>query len=178
MLLTNDTLKTIHSRRSCRAYTAQQVEQDKLDTVIDAGLWAASGMGRQSPVIVAVQDKATVAKLSAINAKIMGNSGDPFYGAPTVLVVLARKEVHTAVEDGSLALGNLMLAAESIGLASCWIHRARETFETEAGRQLLAAWGLDPDAYIGVGNLILGYAAEGGVKPAAARKEGRVVYVK
>lgn len=178
MLLTNDTLKTIHSRRSCRAYTAQQVERDKLDTVIDAGLWAASGMGRQSPVIVAVQDKATVAKLSAINAKIMGNSGDPFYGAPTVLVVLARREVPTAVEDGSLTMGSMMLAAESIGLASCWVHRAKETFETEAGRQLLAAWGLDPDAYIGVGNLILGYAAEGGVKPAAARKEGRVVYVK
>lgn len=157
MQITNETLNTIHTRRSCRAYTAQQVGPDKLDAVIDAGLWAASGMGRQSQVIAAVQDKDAIAKLSAINASIMGISGDPFYGAPTVLVVLA---------------------AESIGLASCWVHRAKETFETEAGRQLLAAWGLDPDAYIGVGNLILGYAAEGGVKPAAARKEGRVVYVK
>ena len=177
MLLKNETLDTIHSRRSCRAYTDRQVEADKLDTVLDAGLWAASGMGRQSPVIVAVQDKATIAKLSAINARIMGNNGDPFYGAPTVLVVLARKEVHTAVEDGSLVMGNLMLAAESIGLASCWIHRARETFETEEGKELLKAWGLDPDAYIGVGNCILGYAAEGGRKPAADRKEGRVVRV-
>ena len=164
MQITNETLNTIHTRRSCRAYTAQQVGPDKLDAVIDAGLWAASGMGRQSQVIAAVQDKDAIAKLSAINASIMGISGDPFYGAPTVLVVLARREVPTAVEDGSLA--------------SCWVHRAKETFETEAGRQLLAAWGLDPDAYIGVDNLILGYAAEGGVKPAAARKEGRVVYVK
>ena len=177
MLLKNETLDTIHSRRSCRAYTAQPVEADKLDTVIDAGLWAASGMGRQSPVIVAVQDKDTIAELSAINAKIMGNSGDPFYGASTVLVVLAHSEVRTAVEDGSLVMGNLMLAAESIGLASCWIHRARETFETGEGKQLLKKWGLDPDAYIGVGNCILGYAAEGGRKPAADRKEGRVVYV-
>ncbi len=178
MQITNETLNTIHTRRSCRAYTAQQVEPDKLDAVIDAGLWAASGMGRQSQVIAAVQDKDAIAKLSAINASIMGISGDPFYGAPTVLVVLARREVPTAVEDGSLTMGSMMLAAESIGLASCWVHRAKETFETEEGRRLLAAWGLDPDAYIGVGNLILGYAAEGGVKPAAARKEGRVVYVK
>lgn len=178
MLITNETINTIHTRRSCRAYTAHQVEPDKLDAVIDAGLWAASGMGRQSQVIAAVQDKDAIAKLSAINASIMGISGDPFYGAPTVLVVLARREVPTAVEDGSLTMGSMMLAAESVGLASCWVHRAKETFETEAGRQLLAAWGLDPDAYIGVGNLILGYAAEGGVKPAAARKEGRVVYVK
>ena len=178
MQITNETLNTIHTRRSCRAYTAQQVELDKLDAVIDAGLWAASGMGRQSQVIAAVQDKDAIAKLSAINASIMGISGDPFYGAPTVLVVLARREVPTAVEDGSLTMGSMMLAAESVGLASCWVHRAKETFETEAGRQLLAAWSLDPDAYIGVGNLILGYAAEGGSKPAAARREGGVVYVK
>lgn len=175
---TNDTLKTIHSRRSCRAYQDRQVDRDSLDTVIDAGLWAASGRGAQDPVIVAVQDKALRDELSRMNAEIMGTDNDPFYGAPTVLVVLARRDVHTSRENGSLTLGNMMLAAESIGLASCWVHRAKETFETEAGRQLLAAWGLDPDAYIGVGNLILGYAAAGGVKPAAARKEGRVVYVK
>ena len=177
-MLTNATLNTIHSRRSCRAYTAQQVEAEKFETVLDAGLWAASGMGRQSPVIVAVQDKPTRDALSALNAKVMGGSGDPFYGAPTVLVVLARKEVHTAVEDGSLTMGSMMLAAESIGLACCWIHRARESFETAEGKQLLAAWGLDPEGYIGVGNLILGYAAEGGKKPAAARNDGRVVYVR
>lgn len=177
MLITNETLNTIHTRRSCRAYTAQQVEPDKLDAVIDAGLWAASGMGRQSQVIAAVQDKDAIAKLSAINASIMGISGDPFYGAPTVLVVLARREVPTAVEDGSLTMGSMMLAAESIGLASCWIHRAKEMFDSPRGKELLKEWGLDPEIYYGVGNCILGYAAPGGTRPAADRKEGRVLYL-
>ena len=176
--MTNAVLESLKTRRSCRAYQDRQLDRDSLDTVIDAGRWAASGRGSQDPVIVAVQDKALRDELSRMNASIMGTDSDPFYGAPTVLVVLARREVPTAVEDGSLTMGSMMLAAESVGLASCWVHRAKETFETEAGRQLLAAWGLDPDAYIGVGNLILGYAAEGGVKPAAARKEGRVVYIK
>ena len=174
----NEVLNAILTRRSVRSYKPDPIPQEALDRILQAGEYAATGMNRQSPIILAVTDKATRDELSRMNAAIMGTDKDPFYGAPTVLVVLARREVPTAVEDGSLTMGSMMLAAESIGLASCWVHRAKETFETEAGRQLLAAWGLDPDAYIGVGNLILGYAAEGGVKPAAARKEGRVVYVK
>lgn len=173
---TNDTLEIIHSRRSCRAYQARQVDRDSLDTVIDAGLWAASGRGSQDPVIVAVQDKNLRDELSRMNAAVMGTDSDPFYGAPTVLVVLARRDVHTSLENGSLVLGNMMLAAESIGLASCWIHRAKEVFDSERGKELLRQWGLDPDIYYGVGHCILGYAAPGGVRPAADRKEGRVLY--
>lgn len=173
---TNETLKTIHSRRSCRAYQDRQVDRDSLDTVIDAGLWAASGRGSQDPVIVAVQDKALRDELSKMNAEIMGADNDPFYGSPTVLVVLARRDVHTSLENGSLALGNMMLAAESIGLASCWIHRAKETFDSDRGKELLKEWGLDPEIYYGVGNCILGYAAPDGTRPAADRKDGRVIY--
>ena len=143
--------------------------------MLEAGTWAPTGMNRQSPVIVVVQDKETRDKLSAINAAIMGSSGDPFYGAPTVLVVLSDRSVHTHVEDGSLVIGDLLLAASSIGLGSCWIHRAKETFETEEGKALLRKWGLDSDKYEGVGNCILGYPAPGGVKAAAPRKADYVV---
>ena len=173
---TNDTLKTIHTRRSCRAYQDRQVDRDSLDTVIDAGLWAASGRGSQDPVIVAVQDKTLRDELSRMNASVMGTDSDPFYGAPTVLVVLARRDVHTSLENGSLVIGNMMLAAESIGLASCWIHRAREMFDSPRGKELLTKWGLDPEVYYGVGNCILGYAAPDGTRPAADRKESRVFY--
>ena len=177
--MNNEALKVLKERRSCRSYKAQQITDAELDAVLEAGTYAPAAGGKQSAIIVAVQNPETIAQLRKMNAEIMGNPGsDPFYGAPTVLVVLARKEVHTAVEDGSLTMGSMMLAAESIGLACCWIHRARESFETAEGKQLLAAWGLDPEGYIGVGNLILGYAAEGGKKPAAARNDGRVIYVK
>ena len=177
MAIQNEVLAALAARRSCRAYTPQQVTAEELDAVLTAGTWAPTGMNRQSPVIVAVQDKATRDKLSALNAEIMGRDGDPFYGAPTVLVVLADKSVHTWQEDGTLVLGNLLLAASSIGLGSCWIHRARETFETAEGKALLKSWGLDPDRYAGVGNCILGYPAEVGIKPAAPRKPDYVVKV-
>ena len=112
-------------------------------------------------------------RLSRMNAAVMGNDGDPFYGAPTVVVVLADKSRSTCVEDGSLVIGNLMNAAFSLGIGSCWIHRAREVFGTEEGREILRAWGLDPERYIGVGNCILGYAAqEGKAKP---RKEDYII---
>lgn len=177
MAIQNEVLSAIAARRSCRAYTPQQITAEELDAVLTAGTWAPTGMNRQSPVIVAVQDKTTRDRLSALNAEIMGRDGDPFYGAPTVLVVLADKTVHTWQEDGSLVLGNLMLAASSIGLGSCWIHRARETFETAEGKALLKKWGLDPERYAGVGNCILGNPAPGAEKPAAPRKPDYVVKV-
>jgi len=177
MQITNETLNTIHTRRSCRAYTAQQVEPDKLDAVIDAGLWAASGMGRQSQVIAAVQDKDAIAKLSAINASIMGTSGDPFYGAPTVIIVLANADVPTYREDGALVMGNLLNAAHAVGLGSCWINRAREVFGSEEGKALLKKWGVEGD-YIGVGHCILGYPADGAVPEAKPRKDDYIVYVR
>lgn len=175
MKIQNEVLSAIAARRSCRAYQPEQIKPDELQAVLDAGTWAPTGMNRQSPVIVVVQDKATRDLLSRINARIMGSNGDPFYGAPTVLVVLVDRSVPTHVEDGTLVLGDMLLAASSIGLGSCWIHRAKETFETEEGKDLLRQWGLDPEKYRGVGNCILGYPAPGGIKPATPRKADYVV---
>lgn len=177
MTIQNEVLSAIAARRSCRAYLPEQIKPEELQAVLEAGTWAPTEMNRQSPIIVVVQDKETRDKLSAMNAAVMGNNGDPFYGAPTVLVVLADRNMSTHVEDGSLVLGNLLLAASSIGLGSCWINRAKEVFDTEEGKALLRKWGLDADRYRGIGNCILGYPAQGGIKPAAPRKPDYVVYV-
>lgn len=176
-MIQNEVLSAIAARRSCRAYQPEQIKPEELQAVVEAGTWAPTAMNRQSPIIVAVQDKATRDRLSALNAQIMGRDGDPFYGAPTVLVVLADRQIPTYVEDGSLVLGNLLLAASGIGLGSCWINRAKETFDREEGKALLRQWGLDPERYRGVGNCILGYPAPGGIKPAAPRKPDYVVNV-
>ena len=162
------------TRRSVRKYTDRQVEDEKLDKVLTAGLYAPTGMNNQLPVLVAVRDKATRDKLSRMNAAVMGASGDPFYGAPCVIVVLSDPGRMTWVEDGSLVLGNLMNAAHSLGLGSCWIHRAKECFDTPEGKALLRAWGV-PENYRGVGNCILGYAAE--EPEAKPRKSGRIIKI-
>lgn len=172
-----ETLQDIKTRRSCRKYQARQITDEELATVLEAGTWAATGRGAQSPLIIALQDKETIARLSRMNAEILGTKSDPFYGAPTVLVVLADPARPTWKEDASLVIGNLMLAAHAIGLGSCWIHRAAEEFASEEGKKLLKRWGIEGE-YIGVGHCILGYAAEGGEAPAAPRKSGYVVYVK
>lgn len=162
------------TRRSVRKYSDRPVEDEKLDKVLTAGLYAPTGMNNQLPVLVAVRDKATRDKLSRMNAAVMGASGDPFYGAPCVIVVLSDPERMTWVEDGSLVLGNLMNAAHSLGLGSCWIHRAKECFDTPEGKALLRAWGV-PENYRGVGNCILGYAAE--EPEAKPRKLGRIIKI-
>ena len=162
------------TRRSVRKYSDRPVEEEKLDKVLTAGLYAPTGMNNQSPVLVAVRDKETRDKLSRMNAAVMGASGDPFYGAPCVIVVLSDPERMTWVEDGSLVLGNLMNAAHSLGLGSCWIHRAKECFDTPEGKALLRAWGV-PENYRGVGNCILGYAAE--EPEAKPRKSGRIIKI-
>ena len=162
------------TRRSVRKYSDRPVEDEKLDKVLTAGLYAPTGMNNQLPVLVAVRDKATRDELSRMNAAVMGTSGDPFYGAPCVIVVLSDPERMTWVEDGSLVLGNLMNAAHSLGLGSCWIHRAKECFDTPEGKELLRAWGV-PENYRGVGNCILGYAAE--EPEAKPRKSGRIIKV-
>ena len=173
---TKAVLENLQTRRSVRAYLPKQVEEDALQAVLTAGTYAPTGMNKQAPVIVAVQNADTIAKLSAMNAAVMGTDKDPFYGAPTVLVVLADPEVRTWVEDGSLVMGNLMNAAHAVGLASCWIHRAREVFDTAEGKALLKEWGL-PETLRGVGNCILGYAA-GPLPETRPRKDGYVVRVK
>ena len=162
------------TRRSVRKYSDRPVEDEKLDKVLTAGLYAPTGMNNQLPVLVAVRDKATRDRLSRMNAAVMGASGDPFYGAPCVIVVLSDPERMTWVEDGSLVLGNLMNAAHSLGLGSCWIHRAKECFDTPEGKALLRAWGV-PESYRGVGNCILGYAAE--EPEAKPRKSGRIIKI-
>ncbi|MBD8989473.1 MAG: diguanylate cyclase [Clostridiales bacterium] len=162
------------TRRSVRKYSDRPVEDEKLDKVLTAGLYAPTGMNNQAPVLVAVRDKETRDRLSRMNAAVMGASGDPFYGAPCVIVVLSDPERMTWVEDGSLVLGNLMNAAHSLGLGSCWIHRAKECFDTPEGKALLRAWGV-PENYRGVGNCILGYAAE--EPEAKPRKSGRIIKI-
>lgn len=166
----------LKNRRSIRKYQPRQVSDADLDAVLETGLYAPSGMNTQKTVMVAVRDKQTRDQLSQMNAKVMGTNADPFYGAPCVIVVLGDPERYTWVEDGSLVMGQLMLAAKAQGLGSCWIHRAREMFDSPEGKELLKKWGL-PERLRGVGNCILGYAAEGGRKPAADRKEGRIVRV-
>ena len=172
-----DALEVMETRRSCRSFSDRTVEPEKLDAIIKAGQYAPSGMGRQSATFVAVTDPATVAALSKMNAQIMGTDIDPFYGGKTVIVVLADSTVPTHMEDGSLAMGNLLNAAHAVGVDSIWIHRAKEEFESEAGRALLATWGLPADGTLrGIGHCVLGYAA--GELPEAKPRRDNVVYVK
>ena len=170
----NETINTLLTRRSVRRYKSDQVSDELLDTVLNAGQYAASGMNSQNTVLVAVRDSKTRDQLSKMNAAVMGSSSDPFYGAPCVIVVLANTTRGTWVEDGSLVIGNLMAAAHSVGLGSCWIHRAREMFDSDEGKALLKEWGL-PETMRGVGNCILGYPSEvPGDKP---RLDGRIIKV-
>ena len=165
-------IDAMRERRSIRAYTGEVPPRELIDQVIDAGLWAASGMNRQGPIVVAVTDRALRDRLSAMNAEIMGRPGtDPFYGAPVVLVVLAPRDQPNRVYDGSLVMGNLMLVAHALGLGSCWIHRAREEFDTPEGKEILAELGIEGD-YEGIGHCVLGYAAE--APEPKPRREGRV----
>ena len=153
-----DTLTTLKTRRSYRAYKPELIEEEKLEAIIEAGTYAATGMGKQSPIIIAVTDKETRDRLSRMNSAIMGMDMDPFYGAPELLIVLADRSVPTYIYDGSLVMGNMMNAAADLGVASCWIHRAKEEFESEEGKAILKSLGIEGD-YEGIGHLILGYAA-------------------
>lgn len=170
----NDVLKNMLERRSCRSFTPEMPAEADLDAVVEAGLWAASGKGLQAPIVLKITNKELRDRLSAMNAAIMGapEGFDPFYGAPAVLVVLANREVPTHVYDGSLALGNMMNAAESLGLASIWIHRAKEEFDSEEGKQILAELGVEGD-YEGIGHCAVGLRAGDAPAP-AERRAGRV----
>lgn len=153
----NEVIENMIQRRSIRKFKAEQVEEEKLQQILEAGSFAPSGMGKQSPIMVVVQDKETIQQLSQMNAKIMGTPGvDPFYGAPTVVIVLAQKNIPTYKEDGSLVMGNLMNAAWSVGVDSCWIHRAKEEFRSTEGKELLNKWGIQGEVE-GIGHCLLGY---------------------
>ena len=167
----NETLRVLKERRSVRRYKAEQITEAELNAVLEAGTWAPSAKGLQTSVLVVVQDPETIAYMSRLNAEIQGNPGtDPFYGAPTVVVVLGDGEKLNWLQDGSLVMGNLMNAAAALGLGSCWINRAMELFDRPEGKELLKKWGL-PETYRGVGNCILGYV-EGGLPAPKPRKDG------
>lgn len=169
-----EAMKNLLERRSIRKYKDTQVPDDLLDQVLEAGLYAPSGMNRQNVIMVAVRDKETRDQLMRMNAAVMGSQNDPFYGAPCVIVVLGDGENYSPTENGSLVLGNLMNAAHAVGLGSCWIHRAWQMFETEEGKALLRKWGLK-ESLVGIGNCILGYPDE---EPAARpRLDGRIVKI-
>lgn len=170
----NETLKVLKERRSVRKYKAEQIRDEELNAILEAGTWAPTGMGLQSAVMVVVQDPATIAKLSKANAEIQGKPGtDPFYGAPTVVVVLADSSSRNWLQDGSLVMGNLMTAAASLHIGSCWINRVMEYFDTAEGKDLLKQWGL-PETYRGVGNCVLGYV-DGDLPAPKPRKDGWII---
>ena len=174
----NETLKVLETRRSCRNFKPDMVEEEKIQAILRAGTYAATGMGKQAPIVIAVTNKDMRDKISEENRRIGGwdEGFDPFYGAPVILIVLADKAVRTYQYDGSLVMGNLMNAAESLGVSSIWIHRAKEEFESDFGKKILAELGIEGD-YEGIGHCALGYAAEP-AKAAAPRKENYVYYVR
>ena len=169
----NETMSCLLSRRSVRAYRPEQIKPAELETILQAGLYAPSAMNLQSSIMLVIQDRETIAMLSRLNAMVMGRDTDPFYGAPTVIVVLADKNAPNHVQDASLVMGNLMNAAFSLGVDSCWINRAREVFEMPEARALLREKGISDD-YVGVGNCILGYRS-GELPAAPPRREGRII---
>lgn len=167
-------IEAIKNRRSVRKYKNDAVPRDIIEQIIEAGTFAASGMNRQDTIIVAITDRSVRDRLAKANAAIMGSDRDPFYGAPAVLVVLAKADCSTGIYDGSLVMGNLMLAASSLGVDSCWIHRARETFALPEWKQFLAQLGIEGD-YVGIGNCIIGYRDTEYPK-APERKASRVFF--
>ena len=171
----NETIKILLERRSVRGYKEDLVPEEVLNEILEAGEYAPSGMGQQGTLMVVTQNPELVAKLSKMNADVMGTESDPFYGAPTVVVVFADSNMPTCVENGSLVMGNLMLAAHTEGIGSCWIHRAKEEFESEEGKQILSDLGVTGE-YEGIGHCVLGYPDEETAE-AKPRKDDYVFWV-
>ena len=173
----NDVIKAMIERRSIRSFKPDMLPQEIIDEVINAGLYAASGMGKQNPIIIAITNKDFINKLAKINAKIAGwdENFDPFYGAPVVLIVLADKNWFTGVYDGSLVIGNMMLAADTLGIGSCWIHRAKEEFEMPEYKQLLTELGVEGE-WEGIGHCAIG-CIDGEIPAPAKRKDGRIFFI-
>ena len=163
-------LEIIRTRRSCRSYKAEQITDEQLNAVLEAGTYAPTSRGLQSPFIVAIQNDDLKARLAKMNAEIMEVTTNPYYDAPTYVLVFVPAEAPNGIQDASLVLENMMLAAHAQGLGSCWIHREREMFATEEGQELMKQWGL-PEGLVGIGALALGYP-DGEPAPAKPRKEG------
>ena len=173
----DEVLKAIKERRSIRKFKSDMLPKEIIDKVIESGLYAASGKEQQSPIIISVTNKELRDKLSKMNCKIGGweEDFDPFYNAPVVLVVLAPKDWATYIYDGSLLIGNMMLAAHSLNIGSCWIHRAKQEFESEEGKEILKSLGINGE-YEGIGHCVLGYI-DGNYPSVPARKANRVYYI-
>lgn len=152
----NETIKTLTERRSIRKYSDRPISKEDLDLILKAGVYAPTGRNTRDTLFLVVTNKELISRMSKMNAAVMDSENDPFYGAPAVIVVFADRTRTTTVEDGSCAMANLMNAAFSLGIDSCWVHRAREVFESEEGRAIARSFGI-PDEYIGIGNCILGY---------------------
>ncbi len=172
----NDMINTLLHRRSIRKFKPEQIKDEELNAVLEAGKYAPSGANQQSALFIVVQNKEMREKITKLNAAVLGKDIDPYYGAPTIILVLADKTKVTPIEDASLALGNMFNAAYSLGLGSCWVHRTKQMFESEEGKALLGKWGVAGD-YVGVGACILGYPDCEHPK-AAPRKDNFVVLVK
>ena len=172
----NETIKVLIERRSIRKYKDIQITEEELNTILECGMYAPSGKNKQSGLIVVIQNKELIAKIAKINASFVNKEGlNPFYDAPTLIIVFADKNISTYIQDGSAIITNMLNAAYSIGVSSCWIHRAKETFETEEGKKLLQEWGI-PSNYEGIGNCVLGYADCENPKP-FPRKDNYVIRV-
>ena len=172
-----EAMEVLLNRRAIRKFKPDAIPADVLDAVLEAGTFAPTGSGRQSPVILVVQDEEKVNKVKKLNAKVMGTDRDPYYGAPVILLVLATERAvneEIAILDSASVTVNLLNAAYAMGLGSCWIHRAKQTFETEEGKALLRKWGLKENL-VGIGNFILGYADES--PEAKPRLDGRIVKI-
>lgn len=170
----NEAFQNLLNRRSVRSYKQEQIKKEELEMILEAGTYAPTAMGKQSPIMVVLQNADAISDLSMLNARVMGVDSDPFYGAPTVVIVFAERNNGCGIQDASLVMGNLMNAASALGVASCWINRAKEEFELPEGMKLLEKWGIDPQKYEGVGHCILGYA-NGELPPAKPRKENYVI---
>jgi nitroreductase len=174
--MSKTTLKDLKARRSIRAYKSEQIKDDELDAILEAGTWAPTGRGSQGVVIVAVQNKTVISKIQKLNAGVLNDpKAKPFYDAPTVLNIFVDKSKSTPMENGNLVIGNLLIAAYAVGVGSCYVYRAKEVFASDEGQALVKKWGLSKD-FEAVGHVLLGYAAE--EPKAAARKEGYIIKVK
>ncbi|MBQ0114616.1 MAG: nitroreductase [Bacteroidales bacterium] len=173
----NSVIENMITRRSVRNFSDRPVPQELIEEIVKAGTYAPTGRNRQAPIIIAVTNKEMRDRLSRMNADVLGTTADPFYGAPVVLIVLAKKDVNTFIYDGSLVMGNLMLASHSLGIGSCWIHRAKEEFESTEGREILRSLGIE-DEYEGIGHCVLGYSAQEGPVAAPPRKADYVYWIK
>ncbi len=173
--MSNEVLNTIKTRRSVRAFKPEAVPTELLDAVLEAGTYAPTGGGRQSPTIIAVTSEKYRKIIAELNAEVLGKVTDPYYGAPVIVLTLAEGKASTFVEDGSCVLENMMLAAASLGLGSVWVHREREIFDSKRGKDLLREWGLS-ETLRGVGSIALGYPA-GAIGEAAKRKGNYIVRV-